>query len=189
MARGPRAWHALPPDYEHHGPTRAGFVWDMTRVPTFQNTRTVAFSAAEMYALVADVERYPKFLPMCTGLRITSRKPTDTGEQIVATMSVGYKAIRESFTTRVDLQPAARRVDVAYLNGPFKRLDNRWQFTDLPEGGSTVDFYISYEFKSPLLGAIVGAVFDSAFRRFTEAFETRAREVYGAPGCGVAETV
>jgi coenzyme Q-binding protein COQ10 len=134
-----------------------------------------------MYALVADIERYPEFLPMCTGLRVTSRTAKDDGEELVATMSVGYKAIRESFTTRVNLKPALPGVDVAYLNGPFSHLDNRWRFIDLPEGGSEIDFYITYAFRSAMLGALVGAIFDQAFRKFAEAFEDRARVVYGAP--------
>jgi coenzyme Q-binding protein COQ10 len=134
-----------------------------------------------MYAVVADVEHYPEFLPMCTGLRITSRQETAEGTVLVATMSVGYKAIRESFTTRVTLNPSVPRVDVSYLNGPFSHLTNRWLFVDLGQRASEIDFYITYQFRSAMLGALVGAVFDQAFRKFTEAFEARARKVYGVP--------
>ena len=134
-----------------------------------------------MYAVVANVEHYPEFLPMCTGLRITSRQETAEGTVLVATMSVGYKAIRESFTTRVTLNPSVPRVDVSYLNGPFSHLTNRWLFVDLGQRASEIDFYITYQFRSAMLGALVGAVFDQAFRKFTEAFEARARKVYGVP--------
>ncbi|MEQ1717508.1 MAG: SRPBCC family protein, partial [Hyphomicrobium sp.] len=148
-------------------------------MPTFATKRPVPFTAAQMYALVADVERYPEFLPMCTGLRVTSRAPSASGEELIATMSVGYKSIRETFTTRVDLQPGLPGVDVAYLNGPFSHLDNRWRFINTPGGGSEIDFYINYAFRSALLGALVGSVFEQAFRKFAVAFEERARAVYG----------
>ncbi len=95
-------------------------------------------------------------------------------------MSVGYKSIAESFITRVTLKPSVPEVDVRYIDGPFRHLENRWTFIDT-SGGSIVDFFITYEFKSPMLGVIVGSVFDKAFRKFTEAFEERARTVYGAP--------
>ncbi len=150
-------------------------------MPTFATRRIVPFSARQMFDLVADIERYPEFLPMCTGLRVISRKPTPQGEELVARMSVGYKAIRESFTTRVTLVPDDMRVDVAYLDGPFSHLENRWRFVDLAQG-SEIDFYITYQFRSAMLGMVVGAVFDQAFRKFAEAFETRAGHVYGMPG-------
>ena len=129
-----------------------------------------------MYALVADVERYPEFLPMCTGLTVTSRQAVANGEDLVARMSVGYKTISEAFTTSVNLRPAALQVDANYLDGPFKRLENKWRFIDMP-GGSDIDFNIAYEFKSAMLGLLVGAAFDQAFRKFAEAFEMRARKV------------
>lgn len=138
-----------------------------------------------MYTLVADIERYPEFLPMCTGLIIQSRQAVPDGEDLVARMTVGYKAISEAFTTSVRLRPAALAVDANYLDGPFKRLENRWRFIDVPSStgasGSDTDFYISYEFKSPMLGLLVGSAFDTAFRKFAEAFEMRARHVYGDP--------
>jgi coenzyme Q-binding protein COQ10 len=150
-------------------------------VPTFSTKRNVPFSARQMFDLVADVERYPEFLPMCTGLRLISRTQTPNGgTELVARMSVGYKAIRESFTTRVTLVPDDLHIDVAYLDGPFSHLENRWRFVDLAQG-SEIDFYITYQFRSTMLGMVVGAVFDQAFRKFAEAFETRAGEVYGTP--------
>lgn len=138
-----------------------------------------------MYALVADIEKYPEFLPLCTGLIVLGRRPQGAGEELTARMSVGYKSIAESFTTRVVTNPAERCIDVSYLDGPFKRLENRWRFID-DATGSMVDFYIDYEFRSKLLGVLMGSMFDQAFRRFTEAFEERAARIYGIPGTIVA---
>jgi coenzyme Q-binding protein COQ10 len=150
-------------------------------MPSFSTKRRVAFTAAQMYALVADVERYPEFLPMCTGLSISSRTIVPDGEDLIARMSVGYKSISETFTTEVRLRPERLKVDANYIDGPFKRLQNEWRFVDVYDG-CDVDFFIDYEFKSPMLGLLVGAAFDQAFRKFTDAFEQRARNVYGATG-------
>jgi coenzyme Q-binding protein COQ10 len=152
-------------------------------MPAFTTTRRVPFSAAQMYALVADVERYPEFLPMCTGLKVMSRVAVSEGEDLVARMSVGYKSIAEAFTTRVHLRPATLQVDATYIDGPFRRLENSWRLIDLP-GGCDVNFHISYEFKSPMLGLLAGAAFDQAFRKFAGAFEMRARKIYGEPVSG-----
>ena len=149
-------------------------------MPSFSTKRRVPFTAAQMYALVADIERYPEFLPMCTGLAVSSRVKVPGGEDLVASMSVGYKSISETFTTRVRLRPQRLKVEANYVDGPFKRLENQWHFVDVSRG-SDVEFFIDYEFKSPMLGLLVGQVFDQAFRKFTDAFEQRARMVYGAP--------
>jgi coenzyme Q-binding protein COQ10 len=130
-----------------------------------------------MYALVADIETYPQFLPLCDGLTIRSRRERDGKELLVADMSVGYKAIRETFTTQVLLNPAEQAIDVKYVEGPFKYLDNKWGFEDTPTG-CIVHFYIDYEFKSRILGAVMGSMFDRAFRMFAEAFEARADKIY-----------
>jgi coenzyme Q-binding protein COQ10 len=132
-----------------------------------------------MFDLVADVERYPEFLPLCEALTLKSREVKGDRTVLVASMTAGYKAIREQFTTRVTLLPAEHKVLVEYLDGPFRRLENRWLFKPTA-GGSEVDFYIDYEFRSVMLGLLVGALFDKAFRRFAEAFENRARVVYGS---------
>lgn len=150
-------------------------------MPQFQTRRTVPYSARQMFDLVADVERYPEFLPLCEGLTIRSRKAVPDGEEIIATMRVGYKAIQESFTSRVTLEPAKPFVKAEYIDGPFSRLENRWQFIDRPGGGCDVDFFITYEFKSMMLGMLMGGLFDTAFRKFTTAFEERARKIYGPP--------
>ena len=149
-------------------------------MPQFETRRSVPHSADEMFALVADVERYPEFLPLCDGLAVRSRKERDGKELLVADMTVGYKAIRETFTTQVLLNRAERAIDVKYIDGPFRYLDNRWRFEALPEGGSTVHFFIDYEFKSRILGALMGSMFDRAFRMFTDAFEKRADAIYPA---------
>jgi len=149
-------------------------------MPQFETRRSVPHSADEMFDLVADVERYPEFLPLCEGLVVRSRKERDGKELLIADMTVGYKAIRETFTTQVLLNRTERAIDVKYIDGPFRYLDNRWRFEPLPEGGSTVHFFIDYEFKSRILGALMGSMFDRAFRMFTDAFEKRAAAIYPA---------
>ncbi len=147
-------------------------------MPHFETRRLVKHSPDRMYALVADVERYPEFLPLCEGLTVRSRKERDGKSLLVADMTVGYKAIRETFTTQVLLKPEEHAIDVKYLDGPFKYLDNRWRFEPAPDGGCSVYFFIDYEFKSRLLGAVMGSMFDRAFRMFAEAFEARADRIY-----------
>lgn len=149
-------------------------------MPRFDTVRRVNFTPEQMFALVADVEKYPQFLPMCESLSVRSRKERDGVTVLVADMSVGYKAIRETFTSQVVLRPEELRIDVKYLDGPFKYLRNAWAFVPAP-GGSEVRFEIDYEFKSRILGAMMGAVFDRAFRLFAGAFEARAEQVYGRP--------
>jgi len=148
-------------------------------MPKFDTVRHVPHSAGQMFDLVADVERYPEFLPMCEALTVRSRKERDGVTVLVADMSVGYKSIRESFTSQVVLKPADLVIDVKYLDGPFRYLQNRWVFVPAGEG-SDVQFHIDYEFRNRILGAMMGAVFDRAFRMFSGAFEKRAEEIYGA---------
>ncbi|MGV2099125.1 type II toxin-antitoxin system RatA family toxin [Rhizobium sp. 21-4511-3d] len=148
-------------------------------MPQFETHRPVPHTAEQMFDLVADVERYPEFLPLCEALTIRSRKERDGKILLVADMTVGYKAIRETFTTQVLLNKAERIIDVKYIDGPFKYLDNRWSFAEATPG-SMVNFFIDYEFKSRILGALMGTMFDRAFRMFTEAFEKRASAIYGS---------
>ena len=150
-------------------------------MPRFDNVRTVPFSADEMFALVADVEKYPLFLPLCESIVVHTREqhPDGTG-LITATMGIGYKAIRETFTTAVTLDPAARTIIVRHKNGPFRKLENVWGFTPLSVRECDIAFALDYEFSSPMLAVLMGAVFDTAFRKFAAAFEARAGEVYGA---------
>ncbi|WP_029620774.1 type II toxin-antitoxin system RatA family toxin [Pseudorhizobium marinum] len=146
-------------------------------MPKFETHRPVKHSPEQMYDLVADIEKYPQFLPLCEALNIRSRTERDGKTLLVADMTVGYKAIRETFTTQVLLNPAELAIDVKYVEGPFKYLDNRWRFQPAPDG-SVVDFFIDYEFKSRILGALMGSMFDRAFRTFAEAFEKRADKIY-----------
>jgi coenzyme Q-binding protein COQ10 len=151
-------------------------------MPQFETTRHVAHTADRMFALVADVERYPEFLPLCEALTVRSRKQREGREILVADMTVGYKAIRETFASQVHLKPDERTIDVKYLDGPFKYLSNIWRFEPTADGGCDVHFFIDYEFKSRILGAVMGTMFDRAFRMFTDAFEKRADAIYNAAG-------
>jgi coenzyme Q-binding protein COQ10 len=148
-------------------------------MPSFRTTRQVRHTPQEMFDLVADVERYPEFLPLCEGLRVRRRAESGDGvETLVAEMKVGYRKIQEAFTSRVALDRTRLRILVEYVDGPFSYLENRWTFRPDP-AGCVVEFYIAYEFKSFALGLLMGAVFDKAFRAFVQAFEKRADEVYG----------
>lgn len=150
-------------------------------MPKFQDTTPVPHSAQQMFDLVADIERYPEFLPMCEALRIKDRRERGDMTMLIADMSVGYKMVRETFTTQVLLKPSELAIDVSYVDGPFRYLDNKWHFVDRPEGGSDVKFFIDYEFKSRTLGMLMGAMFDKAFHMFSQAFQKRALEIYGSP--------
>ncbi len=138
-----------------------------------------------MFALVADMDSYPEFVPLCTALRVRRRDSREDGVEIaLAEMEVGYKAIRERFTTRVTLEAARNEILVEYVDGPFSHLRNRWRFRDLQEMSSErkrseIEFFIDYQFRSRTLGALMGAVFDDAFHKFAAAFEQRADKVYG----------
>ena len=153
-------------------------------MPSFRTVRRVPFTPREMYAVVADVEHYPEFLPLCDRLEVVSRASEGERTVLVARMSIGYKKLSETLTTRVTLDPAASTILVEHLDGPMSRLENRWSFTPAP-GGADVGFAIDYEFRSPMLAVLMGAAFDKAVRRYAEAFEERARAIHrGAPAPG-----
>jgi coenzyme Q-binding protein COQ10 len=154
-------------------------------LPSFKTTRRVPFTTRQMFDVVADVERYPQFLPLCEGLAVRSREDSGADTILVATMTVGYGAIRESFTSRVTICPGQGEILVTYLDGPFSHLDNRWRFRDA-DPGSHIDFFIDYAFSSRMLALLMGAVFDKAVRKYTSAFETRAHALYDAPSCVAA---
>ena len=148
-------------------------------MPQLSTTTRVRHAASEMFDLVADVERYPEFVPLCQSLDVRQRS-TDGGKHvIVADMTVAYKLIRQTFTSRVTLDRAKLEILVEYLEGPFRSLNNHWTFRPVDEHACDVDFFISYEFRSRALGLLMGAMFDAAFRRFAGAFEGRADQVYG----------
>jgi coenzyme Q-binding protein COQ10 len=148
-------------------------------MPQFSTKRHVQHSASEMFELVADIERYPEFVPLCRSLRVRKRLVKPEGEIVVADMTVAYKLIYETFTSRVTLDRAAFEILVEYLEGPFRKMNNRWRFHPAGQGACEVEFFISYEFRSRTLGLLMGAMFDAAFRRFSAAFERRANQVYG----------
>ncbi|WP_075215883.1 type II toxin-antitoxin system RatA family toxin [Mongoliimonas terrestris] len=149
-------------------------------MPSFETTRRVRHSADQMFDLVADVESYPRFVPLCESLTVRARRDQPEGREVlVADMTVSYAMFRETFTSKVTLDRAARTITVEYLDGPFRHLENVWTFRPIDDGHADVHFFITYEFKSRTLGALMGAMFDKAFRKFAEAFESRADTVYG----------
>ena len=152
-------------------------------MPRFSNKRRVAHSADQMFDLVADVERYPEFVPLCQSLAVRQRMPRPDGTEImIADMTVSFKLVRETFTSRVTLDRPNLKIIVEYLKGPFSNLENRWTFESKADNACDVGFFISYEFKSRVLALLMGSMFDAAFARFSAAFEKRADVVYGRPG-------
>jgi coenzyme Q-binding protein COQ10 len=149
-------------------------------MPQFSTKRHVQHSASEMFDLGADIERYPEFVPLCRSLRVRKRSvEADGRETVVADMTVAYKLICETFTSRVTLDRAAQEILVEYLEGPFRKMNNRWRFHPAGQDACEVEFFITYEFRSRTLGLLMGAMFDAAFRRFSAAFERRADQIYG----------
>jgi len=149
-------------------------------MPHFTTTRQIRHGATDMFDLVADVESYPKFVPLCESLKVRSRRTEGDREILIATMTVAYKLIRESFTTKVTLGREDLMILVEYLDGPFSHLENVWRFEPHGRGNSLIHFSIDYEFRSTALRILMGAVFDRAFHKFAEAFAKRADVVYGA---------
>jgi coenzyme Q-binding protein COQ10 len=144
-------------------------------MPTHAEERVLPYTPQQLFALVADIERYPEFLPWCIGARIREREPN----LIVADLIIGFRMVRERFTSRVSLAPP-QRIDVAYAEGPFRYLNNHWSFSPDP-GGCQVGFFVDFEFKSRLLQRLIEVLFSEAVRRMVGAFEKRARELYGVP--------
>ncbi|WP_457796702.1 type II toxin-antitoxin system RatA family toxin [Methylocystis sp. S23] len=152
---------------------------------SFRTRRHVSHSAADMFALVCDVEAYPQFVPLCEAVRIRRRAEKAPGViELVAEMQVGFKAICERYASRVTCDSNTLEVKVDYIDGPFRKLDNRWSFREEPPGPdsrarSMVEFFIAYEFKSMALGVVMGAMFDKAFQKYADAFVARADTIYG----------
>ncbi len=148
-------------------------------MPSFRTSHVVNHTPEQMFELVADVESYPQFVPLCQTLRVRRRfSGADDAEIVVAEMEVGYKAIRERFTSRVALDRAGRRINVEYVDGPFSHLENVWWFSDAEDGKCRIEFYIAYEFRNRMLATLMGSMFDAAFRKFASAFETRADQIF-----------
>jgi coenzyme Q-binding protein COQ10 len=142
-------------------------------VPSHSESRILPYTPGFIYGVVADVERYPEFVPWCAGLRILSRERAAWGEVLVAETLVGYSALRERYTSRVELEPF-RRIDVTQTDGPFKQLENHWRFVPAP-GGTRLDFSILFEFRSRILGRVAGTALGLVMMQMTHAFEARAR--------------
>ena len=149
-------------------------------MPTHAEKRTLRYSPEQMFQLVADVHRYPEFLPWCVGARIVSREEN----RLVADLTIGFKLFRETFRSEVTLE-RPHQVQVRYLNGPFRYLNNTWKFRPV-EAGTEVDFFVDFEFRSRLLQAVIGTVFNEAVRLMVRAFERRAAQLYGRPGTAAA---
>ncbi|AKH41618.1 Ribosome association toxin RatA [Croceibacterium atlanticum] len=143
-------------------------------MPGIHETRRLPYSAEQMFDLVADVGNYPEFLPWVVATRVRS----DNGEEMVADMLVGFKALREKFTSRVEKQ-RPERLEVHYIDGPMRDLDNVWLFRPLEGGGCEIEFQVDFTFKNKMFEMLAGQYFDRAFRKMVNAFETRADELYG----------
>jgi coenzyme Q-binding protein COQ10 len=151
-------------------------------MPTHAEQRVVPYTPEQMYALVADIERYPEFLPWCVAARIRERR----ADFVSADLVIGFKVFRERFTSNVTLSPPDR-IDVAYAEGPFRYLNNHWSFERVP-GGCRIEFFVDFEFKSRVLQKVIEVLFGEAVRRMVAAFDGRARQLYGKPapdGAGV----
>ncbi len=153
-------------------------------MPTHQETRKMPYTAAQMYDLVADVARYPEFLPWCAAARIRSRVPDGEGggEVMIADLVISFKVFRERFGSRVTLSPAAKTIDTEYLDGPFQFLKSTWRFRDCEgegQSGCEVEFFVDFEFRNAILRGVIGVVFNDAMQRIVRAFERRAAELYG----------
>ncbi|PZT87594.1 MAG: ubiquinone-binding protein [Citromicrobium sp.] len=143
-------------------------------MPGIRQTRRLPYSPEQMFDLVADVARYPEFLPWVIATRVRS----DSETEMVADMLVGFKAIREKFTSRVEKRRPTQ-VEVFYVDGPLKDLDNNWQFRETEDGGCEIDFCVDFTFRNAIFEAMAGQYFDRAFRKMMEAFEKRADDLYG----------
>ncbi|QBY00268.1 type II toxin-antitoxin system RatA family toxin [Rhodophyticola sp. CCM32] len=151
-------------------------------MPSHSETRALSYTADQIYALVADVARYPEFIPWTNAARVRSVSAlTDgTGEVMLADLVVGFKMFRERFGSRVVLRPGLRRIDTEYIDGPFKHMMSSWRFEEA-EGGCLVHFDVDFEFKNRLLQGAAGMFFHEAMQRIVRAFETRAEALYGPP--------
>lgn len=145
-------------------------------MPTHAEKRVLPFTPEQLFDVVADIEKYPEFLPWCIATRIRRRE----GKVVHADMAIGFKMFRERFTTRDVLDPP-RRIDVSYHDGPFKYLNNHWIFEPHGDGHCELDFYIDFEFHSRMFQKMMGMVFNEAVRIMVSAFEKRARAIYGSP--------
>ena len=145
---------------------------------THAEKRVLPYTPEQLFDLVADVGGYPEFLPWCTAARV--REARD--DELIADLVIGFKGINEKFTSRVTLDRPAMRIDVAYLDGPFRYLNNHWKFNETESGGCEIDFFVDFEFRSRILQRVIGVLFNKAVRRMVSAFSARAAAVYGPAG-------
>lgn len=157
-------------------------------MPTHTENLIVPYSAAQMFELVADIEQYPKFLPWCVGMRVRDRGLIGEFETVTADMLVAFKALREQFTSEVTLNTENNRIDIRYIDGPFRHLKNRWQFIPQSSGGCAIDFFIDFEFKSRSLRFVMNKVFGRAVAKMVSAFEQRAHALYGTKQAGTVSS-
>jgi len=149
-------------------------------MPRHHETRALPYTPDQMYALVADVARYPEFLPWNSAARIRRRVPMDDGREVMeADLVISFKVFRERFGSRVVLDEARRRIETEYLDGPFRHMRSVWEFRPAP-GGCEVEFEVDFEFRNALLQKVIGVVFNEAMHRIVRAFEARAAALYGA---------
>ena len=148
-------------------------------MPTHSETRHLPYTAQQMYDLVADVDRYPEFIPWTAASRVRSRRPAGEAVVMDADLVISFKVFRERFGSRVTLWPKDMRIDTEYLDGPFRHMISRWRFRDAGDGGCDVDFYVDFEFKNRLLQGAAGMFFNEAMQRIVRAFESRAKQLYG----------
>ena len=147
-------------------------------MPTHSETKLLPYTSQQMYQLVADVARYPEFLPWCAAARIRSRRPQGAGEVMEADLVISFKVFRERFGSRVALWPDEMRIDTEYLDGPFRYLQSNWTFRTA-ENGCEVEFFVDFEFRNKVLQGVIGVVFHDAMQRIVRAFERRAAQLYG----------
>lgn len=146
---------------------------------THSETRALPYTAEQMFDLVADVKRYPEFLPWCSAARVKSRTMVGDHEVMDADLIISFKVFRERFTSRVKLWAEEKRIETEYLDGPFRKMISVWKFNEAQAGECEVDFFVEFEFKSALLNSVVGVVFNDAMQRVVRAFERRAKELHG----------
>lgn len=147
-------------------------------MPTHSETRPLPYSVDQMYALVADVARYPDFLPWCAAARVRKVTPKDDAEVMEADLVISFKVFRERFGSRVVLVPGEKKIETTYLDGPFRYMVSTWEFRDT-EDGCEVAFFVDFEFKNPILQSVIGVVFNEAMQRIVRAFERRAEDLHG----------
>jgi coenzyme Q-binding protein COQ10 len=148
-------------------------------MPVHSEKRFLPYTPDQLFDLVADIEKYPEFLPWCVATRVTER----SGDRLVSEMVIGFKMFRERFISRVELDREGHRIDVSYAEGPFKYLTNHWVFVEHPRG-CMIDFFVEFEFRSRILQKVIEVLFHEAVRRMVGAFESRARDLYGPPSTG-----